>query len=118
MSTSSGRRTDARTPSRLSRRALFARWQRLQEQASQAFSRGVQERLSRQPSCVSCLCAPQLNGAGAAQASYSGWKAAAGRYQGAMQNFISALRGAGLGSWLRKPAELGHFYSSQEDQAL
>lgn len=40
VSTSTGRRTDAGTPSRLSRRAMFARWQRLQE-ASQATSTHV-----------------------------------------------------------------------------
>lgn len=60
------------------------------------------------------LCPPQLNAAAAAQASYSGWKAAAGRYQRVMQSFTSALQDAGLGRWLRKPPELGHFYSSQE----
>lgn len=34
VSTSTGRRRDGRTPSRLCRRALFARWLRLQQQAS------------------------------------------------------------------------------------
>lgn len=57
---------------------------------------------------------PQLNGAAAAQASYSGWKGAAGRYRRMMQNFISTLQDGGLGTWLQKPPELGHFYCSQD----
>ncbi|CAF97787.1 unnamed protein product [Tetraodon nigroviridis] len=36
VNTSTGRRTDTGTPSRLSRDALFARWRRLQQQASRA----------------------------------------------------------------------------------
>ncbi|XP_029687465.1 double-stranded RNA-specific editase B2 [Takifugu rubripes] len=87
VNTSTGWRADTRKPSRLCRLALFVRWQQLQQ---------------------------QLNGAGAAQASYSGWKGAAGRYRRMMQNFISALQDGGLGTWLQKPPELGHFYCSQD----
>uniref|UniRef100_A0A674PK16 Adenosine deaminase RNA specific B2 (inactive) n=1 Tax=Takifugu rubripes TaxID=31033 RepID=A0A674PK16_TAKRU len=88
VNTSTGWRADTRKPSRLCRLALF----------------------------YSCFCrvSPQLNGAGAAQASYSGWKGAAGRYRRMMQNFISALQDGGLGTWLQKPPELGHFYCSQD----
>ncbi|XP_051239053.1 double-stranded RNA-specific editase B2-like [Dicentrarchus labrax] len=82
ISTCTGRRQDSRTPSRLCRRSVFARWQRLRQ---------------------------QLNGAEATPGTYSGSKMTAGRYQRAMQQFISALQGGGLGTWLRKPPELGHF---------
>jgi len=51
----------------------------------------------------------QLNGAGATPGTYSGSKTAAGRYQRAMLQFTSALQEGGLGTWLRKPPELGHF---------
>lgn len=51
----------------------------------------------------------QVNGTEAAQVTYSASKMAAGRYQRAMQQFVGALQGGGLGTWLRKPPELGHF---------
>ncbi|XP_033505738.2 double-stranded RNA-specific editase B2-like [Epinephelus lanceolatus] len=82
ISTSTGWRRDSGTPSRLCRRSMFARWQRLHQ---------------------------QLNGEEATAGTYSGSKMAAGRYQRAMQQFTSALQGGGLGTWLRKPSELGHF---------
>ncbi|XP_035526231.1 LOW QUALITY PROTEIN: double-stranded RNA-specific editase B2-like [Morone saxatilis] len=82
ISTCTGRRQESRTPSRLCRRSVYARWQRLRQ---------------------------QLNGAEATPGTYSGSKMAAGRYQRAMQQFINALQGGGLGTWLRKPPELGHF---------
>ncbi|XP_073347803.1 double-stranded RNA-specific editase B2-like [Pagrus major] len=82
ISTSTGRRKDSETPSRLCRRSTFTRWLRLQQ---------------------------QLNGTEAAPGTYSGSKMAAGRYQRAMQQFVGALQGGGLGTWLRKPPELGHF---------
>lgn len=63
-----------------------------------------------------CCCPPQLDGAAAAQASYAGWKAAAGRYQRVMQTFSSALEDAGLGRWPRKPPDLGHLGSPQQDR--
>uniref|UniRef100_A0A3Q4B9E4 Uncharacterized protein n=1 Tax=Mola mola TaxID=94237 RepID=A0A3Q4B9E4_MOLML len=44
--------------------------------------------------------------------SYSGSKMAAGRYQRAMEQFTGALQGGGLGTWIRKPPELGHFHTS------
>ncbi|TNN33738.1 Double-stranded RNA-specific editase B2 [Liparis tanakae] len=61
---------------------MFARWQRLQQ---------------------------RLNGAGETPGTYSGSKMAAGRYQRAMLQFTSALQEGGLGTWLRKPPEVGHF---------
>lgn len=51
----------------------------------------------------------QTLGAEATPGTYSGSKMAAGRYQRAMQHFTSALQAGGLGTWLRKPPELGHF---------
>lgn len=61
----------------------------------------------------SCFFLSQLNGqilgAEATTGTYSGSKMAAGRYQRAVQQFGSALQGGGLGTWLRKPPELGHF---------
>ncbi|XP_059201270.1 double-stranded RNA-specific editase B2-like [Centropristis striata] len=85
ISTSTGRRKDSGTPSRLCRRSVFTRWQRLLQ---------------------------QLNGAEATPGTYSGSKMVAGRYQRAMQQFTSALQAGGLGSWLRKPPELAHFNAS------
>nr|XP_046263915.1 double-stranded RNA-specific editase B2-like isoform X2 [Scatophagus argus] len=82
ISTSTGRRKDSGAASRLCRRSMFARWQRLQH---------------------------QLSGEEAPLGTYSASKMAAGRYQRAMVQFTSTLQGAGLGSWLRKPPELGHF---------
>ncbi|KAM9349510.1 double-stranded RNA-specific editase B2-like [Symphorus nematophorus] len=82
ISTSTGRRKDSGTPSRLCRRSMFARWQRLQQ---------------------------QLRGAEAAPETYSGSKMAAGRYQRATQQFTSALQVGGLGTWPRKPPGLGDF---------
>ncbi|XP_045908530.1 double-stranded RNA-specific editase B2-like [Micropterus dolomieu] len=82
ISTSTGRRKDSGTPSRLCRRSIFARWQRLQQ---------------------------QLNGAEATPGTYSDSKMTAGCYQRVMQQFTGALQGGGLGIWLRKPPELGHF---------
>ncbi|XP_034009025.1 LOW QUALITY PROTEIN: double-stranded RNA-specific editase B2-like [Trematomus bernacchii] len=82
ISSSTGRRKDSGTPSRLCRRNMFERWQRIQQ---------------------------QLNGAEATPWTYSGSKMAAGRYQRAMHQFTSALQGGGLGTWLRETPELGHF---------
>ncbi|KAK2822819.1 hypothetical protein Q5P01_022884 [Channa striata] len=84
ISTSTGWRTDSGTPSRLCRRAVFARWQRLQQQLNY-----------------------QISGAEAKAGTYSGSKMAAGRYQRALQQFAAALQTSGLGTWLRKPPELG-----------
>ncbi|XP_070701052.1 double-stranded RNA-specific editase B2-like [Pempheris klunzingeri] len=86
ISTSTGRTKGSGTPSRLCRRSMFVRWQRLQQQLN-----------------------GQILGAEATPGTYSGYKMAAGRYQRAMQQFTSALQGGGLGTWLRKPPELGHF---------
>uniref|UniRef100_A0A4W6BN61 Adenosine deaminase RNA specific B2 (inactive) n=1 Tax=Lates calcarifer TaxID=8187 RepID=A0A4W6BN61_LATCA len=81
ISTTTGRRKDSGTPSQLCRSSLFARWQRLQQQVGQ-----------RQ----------------AIMGTYCGSKMAAGRYQRALQQFIGALQVGGLGTWLRKPPQLGH----------
>lgn len=62
--------------------------------------------------CKLGLFPPQLNGAEATPGTYSCSKMAAGQYQRAMQQFTSALQGGGLGTWLRKPHELGHFNAS------
>ncbi|KAF3698599.1 Double-stranded RNA-specific editase B2 [Channa argus] len=86
ISTSTGWRKDSGTASRLCRRSLFARWQRLQQQ----FNR-------------------QKSGAEATVGTYSGSKMAAGRYQRALLQFTAALQGGGLGTWPRKPPERGHF---------
>uniref|UniRef100_A0A3B4ZY23 Double-stranded RNA-specific editase B2-like n=1 Tax=Stegastes partitus TaxID=144197 RepID=A0A3B4ZY23_9TELE len=80
ISTSTGRRKDSGTPSRLCRRSVFVRWLKL-----------------------------SFSGAEDALATYSASKMAAGRYQRAMQQFSSALQGGGLGTWLRKPPKLQNF---------
>uniref|UniRef100_A0A3Q3G7C7 Adenosine deaminase RNA specific B2 (inactive) n=1 Tax=Labrus bergylta TaxID=56723 RepID=A0A3Q3G7C7_9LABR len=90
ISTSTGRKRDSGTPSRLCRRSMFTRWQRLQQQVGWRL-------LSRTP-------LPQ-----ATSRTYSGSKMAAGQYQRAMQQFNSALQSGGLGTWLRKPQELCNF---------
>uniref|UniRef100_UPI0037E898B7 double-stranded RNA-specific editase B2-like n=1 Tax=Semicossyphus pulcher TaxID=241346 RepID=UPI0037E898B7 len=84
ISASTGMREDSGMPSRLCRHFMFTRWQMLQQ---------------------------RLNGqiSGATSGTYSGSKMAAGRYQRAMQQFTSALQCGGLGTWLRKPPERGHF---------
>ncbi|KAJ4921863.1 hypothetical protein JOQ06_024398 [Pogonophryne albipinna] len=82
ISSSTGRKKDSGTPSRLCGQNMFECWQRLQQ---------------------------QFNGAEATPCSYSGSKMAAGRYQRAMHQFTSALQGGGLGTWLRETPELGHF---------
>uniref|UniRef100_A0A3Q1G703 Adenosine deaminase RNA specific B2 (inactive) n=1 Tax=Acanthochromis polyacanthus TaxID=80966 RepID=A0A3Q1G703_9TELE len=79
VSSSTGRRTDSGTPSRLCSRSAFIRWLKLQQQAS--------------PALASC----------------SASKMSAGRYQRAMQRFSSALQAGGLGTWLRKPPALHNF---------
>uniref|UniRef100_A0A3B4TQR6 Adenosine deaminase RNA specific B2 (inactive) n=1 Tax=Seriola dumerili TaxID=41447 RepID=A0A3B4TQR6_SERDU len=81
ISTSTGRRRDAGTPSQLCRSSLFARWQRLQQQVGQRK---------------------------AATGTYCGSKMAAGCYQRALQQFTGALQVGGLGTWLRKPPQLDH----------
>lgn len=50
----------------------------------------------------------QILGAEAIMGTYCGSKMAAGRYQRALQQFIGALQVGGLGTWLRKPPQLGH----------
>uniref|UniRef100_A0A3B4TQV9 Adenosine deaminase RNA specific B2 (inactive) n=1 Tax=Seriola dumerili TaxID=41447 RepID=A0A3B4TQV9_SERDU len=85
ISTSTGRRRDAGTPSQLCRSSLFARWQRLQQQLN-----------------------GQISGAEAATGTYCGSKMAAGCYQRALQQFTGALQVGGLGTWLRKPPQLDH----------
>uniref|UniRef100_A0A4W6BS76 Adenosine deaminase RNA specific B2 (inactive) n=1 Tax=Lates calcarifer TaxID=8187 RepID=A0A4W6BS76_LATCA len=84
ISTTTGRRKDSGTPSQLCRSSLFARWQRLQQQ-------------SAVPGQTKAI-----------MGTYCGSKMAAGRYQRALQQFIGALQVGGLGTWLRKPPQLGH----------
>ncbi|XP_074545348.1 double-stranded RNA-specific editase B2-like [Halichoeres trimaculatus] len=82
VSTSTGRRTDSGTPSRLCRRSMWTHWQRLQQINA------------------------KTSGPEATSASYAASKMAAERYQRAMQQFSGALQSGGLGTWLRKPPEL------------
>ncbi|XP_069026084.1 double-stranded RNA-specific editase B2-like, partial [Embiotoca jacksoni] len=82
ISSSTGRRTDSGTPSRLCRRSAFARWLRLQQQLHGSIS--------------------------VATETYSASKMAAGCYQRAVQQFAGAVQAAGLGTWRRKPPELAH----------
>uniref|UniRef100_A0A4W6BS90 Adenosine deaminase RNA specific B2 (inactive) n=1 Tax=Lates calcarifer TaxID=8187 RepID=A0A4W6BS90_LATCA len=84
ISTTTGRRKDSGTPSQLCRSSLFARWQRLQQQLY------------------------LITTGEAIMGTYCGSKMAAGRYQRALQQFIGALQVGGLGTWLRKPPQLGH----------
>uniref|UniRef100_A0A3Q1IAZ3 Adenosine deaminase RNA specific B2 (inactive) n=1 Tax=Anabas testudineus TaxID=64144 RepID=A0A3Q1IAZ3_ANATE len=83
INTSTGRRKDSGSPSRLCRCSLFACWNRL-----------------------------PVSGAEAPAATYSDSKMAAGRYQRAMHQFVAALQVGGLGTWIRKPPEPGHFSAS------
>uniref|UniRef100_A0A8C9ZYY7 Adenosine deaminase RNA specific B2 (inactive) n=1 Tax=Sander lucioperca TaxID=283035 RepID=A0A8C9ZYY7_SANLU len=85
ISTSTGRRKDSGTPSQLCKHYYVITAKH-----------------------VSVLLS-QFNAADTTPGTYSAAKMAAGRYQRAMQQFTSALQGGGLGSWLRKPPELGHF---------
>uniref|UniRef100_A0A3P9IGZ4 Adenosine deaminase RNA specific B2 (inactive) n=1 Tax=Oryzias latipes TaxID=8090 RepID=A0A3P9IGZ4_ORYLA len=80
VSTSSGRRTDSGTPSRLCRHSLFTRWLQLQRQLNGPVS-GLQ----------------------ASTESFSASKMSAEQYQRALQRFGSALKAGGLGAWYRKP---------------
>ncbi|KAF6718743.1 Double-stranded RNA-specific editase 1, partial [Oryzias melastigma] len=86
VSTSSGRRKDSGTPSRLCRHSLFTRWLQLQRQLNGPAS-----------------------GSQASTESFSACKISAGRYQRALQRFGSALKAGGLGAWYRKPLKSGHF---------
>ncbi|XP_037537335.1 double-stranded RNA-specific editase B2-like [Nematolebias whitei] len=86
VSTTTGRRRDSGTPSRLCRRSLFTCWLRLQEQ----------------------LNGPVLGPEGTTEMYYCS-KMAAGHYQRAVQQFSSSLQGGGPGTWIRKPPESSHF---------
>uniref|UniRef100_A0A3Q1GAQ2 Adenosine deaminase RNA specific B2 (inactive) n=1 Tax=Acanthochromis polyacanthus TaxID=80966 RepID=A0A3Q1GAQ2_9TELE len=89
VSSSTGRRTDSGTPSRLCSRSAFIRWLKLQQQPLSLNS----PKHSDLPALASC----------------SASKMSAGRYQRAMQRFSSALQAGGLGTWLRKPPALHNF---------
>uniref|UniRef100_A0A3P9MMN1 Adenosine deaminase RNA specific B2 (inactive) n=1 Tax=Oryzias latipes TaxID=8090 RepID=A0A3P9MMN1_ORYLA len=86
VSTSSGRKTDSGTPSRLCRHSLFTRWLQLQRQLNGPVS-GLQ----------------------ASTESFSASKMSAEQYQRALRRFGSALKAGGLGAWYRKPLKSGHF---------
>uniref|UniRef100_A0A3Q1ILU0 Adenosine deaminase RNA specific B2 (inactive) n=1 Tax=Anabas testudineus TaxID=64144 RepID=A0A3Q1ILU0_ANATE len=88
INTSTGRRKDSGSPSRLCRCSLFACWNRLQQQFPASLVPGTPA------------------------ATYSDSKMAAGRYQRAMHQFVAALQVGGLGTWIRKPPEPGHFSAS------
>uniref|UniRef100_A0A4W5QQB6 Adenosine deaminase RNA specific B2 (inactive) n=1 Tax=Hucho hucho TaxID=62062 RepID=A0A4W5QQB6_9TELE len=88
-------RKDSGTPSRLCKRSLFTRWERLHHQGrvsprSDATTRKTMEE---------------------AMKTYCGAKMAAGAYQRARQKFVISLQEAGLGIWNRKPPEQEHFQS-------
>ncbi|CAB1326091.1 unnamed protein product, partial [Coregonus sp. 'balchen'] len=89
--TSTGRRKDSGTPSRLCKRSLFTRWERLHHQLSRP---------------------GQVLGDEKAIKTYCGAKMTAGAYQRAKQKFVLSLQEAGLGIWNRKPPEQEHFQSS------
>uniref|UniRef100_A0A8D0A0N0 Adenosine deaminase RNA specific B2 (inactive) n=1 Tax=Sander lucioperca TaxID=283035 RepID=A0A8D0A0N0_SANLU len=91
ISTSTGRRKDSGTPSQLCKRSMFARWQRLQQQVGPRHS----ETGNTEP--------PQEEGRLAEK-----WLVYLSKVCRTLL-FTSALQGGGLGSWLRKPPELGHF---------
>nr|XP_054602485.1 double-stranded RNA-specific editase B2 [Nothobranchius furzeri] len=80
ISTSTGKRRDSGTPSRLCRCSMFTCWLKLQEQLTGA------------------VLDPE-----ASTRTYSASKMSAGRYQRALQQFSSCLQGGGLGTWIRKP---------------
>ncbi|XP_017289051.1 double-stranded RNA-specific editase B2 [Kryptolebias marmoratus] len=89
VSTSTGRRRDSGTPSRLCRHSLFTCWRRLQKQLNRP------------------VLSPE-----ATTSIYSSSKMAAGRYERAVQQFSSSLQAGGLGTWIRKPPKFSHFSDS------
>ncbi|XP_070988835.1 double-stranded RNA-specific editase B2-like [Oncorhynchus clarkii lewisi] len=91
LDTSTGRRKGSGTPSRLCKRSLFTRWERLHHQLSRP---------------------GQVLGDEKAIKTYCGAKMTAGAYQRAKQKFVLSLQEAGLGIWNRKPPEQEHFQSS------
>nr|XP_057943205.1 double-stranded RNA-specific editase B2-like [Doryrhamphus excisus] len=90
ISASSGRRVHGGTPSRLSRRRLFAGWQSLHKQLRGWTSED-------------------------AVRTHAGWKEAAGCYQGVKQQFRRALQDSGVGLWIRKFPEEGGGVDVVED---
>ncbi|XP_038859106.1 double-stranded RNA-specific editase B2-like [Salvelinus namaycush] len=110
LDTSTGRRKDSGTPSRLCKRSLFTRWERLHHQVSHeqgsysvCFTQNQWRLLSRPG---------QVLGDEKAIKTYCGAKMTAGAYQRAKQKFVLSLQEAGLGIWNRKPPEQEHFQSS------
>ncbi|XP_026800691.1 double-stranded RNA-specific editase B2 isoform X1 [Pangasianodon hypophthalmus] len=83
---STGKRRDCGAPSRLCKRALFTRWNRVYRKL--------------------VASAP---GSSAGPLTYGEAKQAAASYQSAKEQWVRALREAGLGTWVRKPAEQEHF---------
>ncbi|KAM4729122.1 double-stranded RNA-specific editase B2-like [Anableps anableps] len=86
VSTSTGRRKDSGTPSRICRSFLFSCWLRLENKLN-----------------------TPVSGPEATAAAYPASKMVAGHYQRAVQQFSNALQDAGLGLWPRKPQKLSHF---------
>ncbi|KAK3571518.1 hypothetical protein QTP86_012862 [Hemibagrus guttatus] len=81
-----GKRRDCGAPSRLCKRALYTRWNRVYRKL--------------------VASAP---GSSAGPLTYAEAKQAAASYQSAKEQWVRALREAGLGTWVRKPAEQEHF---------
>ncbi|MEQ2298671.1 hypothetical protein AMECASPLE_007647 [Ameca splendens] len=86
VSTTTGRRKESGTPSRICRSSLFSYWLRLEN------------KLNR----------PDV-GPEATTMTYPASKMSAGCYQRARQQFSNALQDEGLGTWSRKPQKLGHY---------
>ncbi|GAA6084329.1 double-stranded RNA-specific editase B2 [Tachysurus ichikawai] len=83
---SMGKRRDCGAPSRLCKRALFTRWNRVYRKL-----------------------AASAPGSSTDPLTYGEAKQAAASYQTAKDQWVRALREAGLGTWVRKPAEQEHF---------
>ncbi|KAI5106580.1 double-stranded RNA-specific editase B2 isoform X2, partial [Silurus meridionalis] len=81
-----GKRRDCGAPSRLCKRALFTRWNRVYRKL--------------------VASAPGSSGG---LLTYGEAKRAAASYQSAKEQWVRALREAGLGTWVRKPAEQERF---------
>lgn len=86
VSTSTGRRRDSGTASRLCKHALFTRWSRLQRKLGLLASGSKDQQLM-----------------------YSEAKLSARLYQTVKQQWVRSLQDSGLGTWVRKPPEQEHF---------
>uniref|UniRef100_A0A8C9QYT9 Adenosine deaminase RNA specific B2 (inactive) n=1 Tax=Scleropages formosus TaxID=113540 RepID=A0A8C9QYT9_SCLFO len=90
LNATTGTRMASGSPSRLCKRALFTRWAKLVHRVSPQSTR-------------------HLNRIASTPLPYCQAKRAAEVYQAVKQRWVSALREAGLGTWVRKPPEQDHF---------